>query len=193
MPARDPLYRPLARVAVVIAVVTAGWLVYEHVAGGLPGRTDYRAANTAFTDARYGEALGRYRQALAADPTNVYAAEGIARSLQRLGRGREALAAFEEALAVDPDFAPAHANRAILLDTLGRHEEALAGYRRALQLDPELAEGMHWLDRLLYDVRERPPTIADRMAYLEEQLALPESERRLTDPGEDARQRPYER
>lgn len=193
MPARDPLYRPLVRVAVVLAVVTGGWLAYEHIAGGLPGRTDYRAANTAFTDARYEEALGRYRQALAADPANVYAAEGIARSLQRLGRSREALGAFGDALAIDPGFAPAHANRAILLDTLGRHEEALAGYRRALEIDPELAEGMHWLDRLLYDVRERPPTIADRMAYLEEQFLLPEGERLLTDPGEDARQRPYER
>ncbi len=190
---RDPVYRWLAKIAIVLAVVTAAWLVHDHIFGGKPGRSDYRSANTAFTDARYEEALRRYREALELDPANVYAAEGIARSLQRLGYDQEALAAFEETLAVDPDFAPAHANLGILLDTIGRHEEALAAYRFALELDPELSEGMHWIDRLLYNVQERPPTIADRKAYLEDQFLLPPNERVLRVPEQDATQRPYER
>jgi len=70
-------------------------------------------------------------------------------------------------------FAGHYAIRGIISDHLGRHEDAMADYRTALSGDPELAEGMHWLDRLLYNVQERPPTIADRLAYLEAQLALP--------------------
>jgi hypothetical protein len=62
-----------------------------------------------------------------------------------------------------------------------------------LRLDPRVAEGMPWLDRLLYNVQETPPTIADRLAYLRKQMALPESERVLKVPEKDAGQRPYAR
>ena len=39
---------------------------------------------------------------------------------------------------------------------------------------------MHWIDRLLYDVRTKPPTIMDRLLYLKDQMLLPEDERILS-------------
>jgi hypothetical protein len=47
------------------------------------------------------------------------------------------------------------------------------------------------LTRFLRNQAERPPTIADRAAYLRAELAKPEGERRLRVPEVDARQRPY--
>ena len=91
-----------------------------------------------------------------------------------------------------PDFAGHYAIRGIVHDRMGNHEKAMADYRDALTQDEELADGMHWLDRLLYNVPEPPPTIADRLRYLERQMALPESERLLLVPEIDASQRPYD-
>ncbi len=188
-------YRILSRIAIAMAVVTVGWIIVDYldVTGQYPGRIAYREGNRAFLDGRYDAALEKYRAALAVDTGNVYAAEGIARSIQRMGNHADALAAFDAALAIDPDFAPGIANRGILLDTMGRHREALDAYRAALALDPDLSDGMHWIDRLLYNVQVRPPTIEDRMRYLEEQFALPEERRVLIRPHEDLQQRPYER
>ena len=192
---RERRYRVLSWIAIAMAVVTVGWMLVEYldVAGQYPGRIAYREGNRAFLDGRYAEALEKYRTALASDEGNVYAAEGIARSLQRLQRHDAALAAFDAALAIEPEFAAGIANRGILLDTIGRHEDALKAYQAALVLDPDLSDGMHWIDRLLYNVQVRPPTVEDRMRYLEEQLALPEHRRVLVRPLEDLLQRPYER
>ena len=192
---RERRYRVLSWIAIAMAVVTVGWMVAEYldVAGQYPGRIAYREGNRAFLDGRYEEALEKYRDALALDERNVYAAEGVARSLQRLQRHDAALVAFDAALALEPEFAAGIANRGILLDTMGRHEDALKAYRSALVLDPDLSDGMHWIDRLLYNVQVRPPTVEDRMRYLEEQLALPEHRRVLVRPLEDLLQRPYER
>ncbi len=192
---RESRYRVLSWIAIAMAVVTVGWMLAEYldVAGQYPGRIAYREGNRAFLDGRYEEALEKYRDALALDEQNVYAAEGVARSLQRLRRHDAALAAFDAALAIEPEFAAGIANRGILLDTMGRHEDALKAYQSALVLDPDLSDGMHWIDRLLYNVQVRPPTVEDRMRYLEEQLALPEHRRVLVRPMEDLLQRPYER
>ena len=62
-----------------------------------------------------------------------------------------------------------------------------------MKMDPEVAEGMHWLDRLLYNVQEKPPTVADRLEYLKQQFALPVSKRVLSIPDKDDKQRPYSR
>jgi hypothetical protein len=62
---------------------------------------------------------------------------------------------------------------------------------RALELDPEVADGPHWLTRLLRDEPEAPPNIAARAEYLRAELAKPEEQRLLRVPQIDARQRPY--
>ena len=68
----------------------------------------------------------------------------------------------------------------ILYDRDKDYINAINFYEKALQLDNELAIGMHWIDRLLYDVRETPPTIADRLDYLKLQMMLPENDRLMS-------------
>ena len=66
-------------------------------------------------------------------------------------------------------------------------------YEKALILDADLEKGMHWLDRLLYNVQEVPPSIKDRLVYLTEQFLLNEDQRLLSVPEIDKDQPNYER
>ena len=66
-------------------------------------------------------------------------------------------------------------------------------YEIALQIDQDLSEGMHWIDRLLYDVRTKPPTIMDRLFYLKDQMLLPEDKRILSIDEIDNEQINYEK
>jgi tetratricopeptide (TPR) repeat protein len=109
----------------------------------------------------------------------------------QLGRNDDALRRFDSAIVRDPEFAATYANRGILHDRMGHYELAIADYDRALSLDSEISEGPHWLTRFLRLQAEKPPDIAERAAYLREQLAKPESERLLRVPELDEQQRPY--
>jgi tetratricopeptide (TPR) repeat protein len=189
----DRLTRALKAVAVAMAVLFIGWAVYDKFfAATEPGDMAYFAGNRAFEDGEYARAEADYRQALAEAPKHLFALRGLAQSLHREGRYDEALTIYDEAIARAPEFGATYANRGILLDTMGRHEEALADYMRALKLDPKLAEGPNWLTRFLRNQPQPPPTIADRAAYLRAELAKPESERVLSKPELDAKQRPYQ-
>jgi tetratricopeptide (TPR) repeat protein len=84
-----------------------------------------------------------------------------------------------------------YANRGILKDQLADYAGALADYEHAMQLEPEVREGPGWLTRFLRNQPEKPPSVADRAAYLREQLARPEAERLLSLPREDLKQRAY--
>ena len=100
--------------------------------------------------------------------------------------------AHETASLKDPrSLGVAYANRGILKDQMGDYPGALEDYREALRLEPELAEGPGLLTRFLRNQAERPPSVADRVSYLAEQLARPESERLMRVPEQDARQRAY--
>ena len=92
---------------------------------------------------------------------------------------------------LDDSLAVAYANRGILHDRAGRHDLALKDYRRALSIDPNLADGPGWLWRFLRNIPERPPTIADRAAYIEAELLKPPEDRLLRLPEIDDQQRMY--
>jgi tetratricopeptide (TPR) repeat protein len=187
----DRGYRVLKAVALALALAYLGYAAYDHFFARAPGDLAYVDGENLFASGDYGRAAARFRDALAAAPDQVHALRGLAQSLHMQGHHDEALAAYDEAIARDPGFAAAYANRGIALDTVGRHEEALRDYEKALELDPGLADGPHWLTRFLRNQAERPPTIADRAAYLRAELAKPEGERLLRVPEADARQRPY--
>ena len=187
----DPVHRLLTAVAVVLAVAYLAYAVHGHFFGRAPGDLPYLDAENLFAAGDYDRAAARFGDALAAAPDHFDALRGLARTLHQLGEHEAALAAYDRALALDPTFAELHANRGALLDAMGRHEAALRDYERALELDPRLADGPHWLTRFLRSQPERPPTIADRAAYLRSELAKPEAERLLRVPEIDARQRPY--
>lgn len=188
----DRLYRFLVVTAIAMTIAWVGWSAYDSFfMGRTPGEMSYHAANNFFEDGNYARALEEYEAALRENPQSIDALRGRARSLMQLGRNQEALAAFDEAIARAPDVGATYANRGILYDRMGKYRQAIADYEKALQLDRELAEGPNWLTRFLRLQPDKPPTIEDRARYLRAQLAKPESERVLSMPEEDNKQRPY--
>ena len=158
-----------------------------------PELKHYLTANTAFKDKNYDLSLEEYFNALKYNKLDVYIIEGIARSYMELNQYLEAKEYFYMAIDLNPNFAPAYANLGVLYDRQKQYMKAVSYYKKAISIDNELSEGMHWLDRLLYDVRETPPTILERSKYIEEQLKLPLNERVLSVPQLDEEQLNYEK
>ena len=165
---------------------------------------ELRAAHRAFADGRHAEAAAGFERSLQLRPDSPHALYGRAIALMAMGSDEAALEAFDRAVAgflgssaqvKEEDerraLAVTLANRGLLRDRQGRHREALEDYRRALRLDSALADGPGWVTRFLRNQPVRPPGIGDRAAYLERQLALPDSERRLRQSELDRRQRPF--
>ncbi len=185
--------RTWKRLAVALAVAGVAWFLYDTlIAQRDPALDAQAAADRAFDDGDYERALALYRERAALQSDNGFALRGIALSLMQLGESDAALQAFERAIAAEPDVAFVWANRGILHDRLGRHEAAVTDYRHALALDPAVADGPHWLTRFLRKQADRPPTVADRLAYLESELAKPPAQRRLRMPDIDDAQRAYQ-
>lgn len=181
------------RLAVVLGLATAAWFLYDMLIAGRDAGLDAQsAADRLFEDRAYDRALALYRERDAIEPGNAFALRGIALSLMQLGRTDEALGAFAAAIDADTQDASAFANRGILHDRLGDYERAMADYARALTLDAEIADGPGFLTRFLRNQPDRPPSIADRLGYLEAEFAKPEEERVLRMPEADAEQRPYQ-
>lgn len=190
---RDPLYSLLKWVAIAGGVLWLGFELYRHFAGMGPGDIAYIDGNNLFEDQQYERAAENYRHALEENPDHLPAMRSLANSYVQLQRYDKALTTIQRVIDAEPGFGGNYAIRGIIHDHLGNYEKAMADYEKSLELDPEVAEGMHWLDRLLYNVQETPPTVADRLAYLEHQMTLPPSQRVLSRPEEDTSQRPYER
>jgi tetratricopeptide (TPR) repeat protein len=116
-------------------------------------------------------------------------------------RYREALNAYDEAIQREEEsgisepsrsiLGVSYANRGILKDRMGDYRGALSDYRKSMELYPEVTEGPGFLTRFMRNQADKPPTVADRAGYLEQQLARPESERLLWLPEQDAAQRSY--
>ncbi len=188
----ERLYRALMATAIALTIAWVGWTLYDGVfSEKAPGDFAYAAGNRAFADGDYRQALESYDQALEEAPGHIHARRGRARALLQLGRHPEALEAFNRAIEATPEAGAPYANRGILHDRMGHYRKAVRDYEKALALDSDLADGPGWLTRFLRNQPEPPPTIADRAEYLKEQLALPESQRVLRVPEEDAKQRPY--
>ena len=185
-------YSILMRVAIVLTIAWISWSLYD---GAFRERSDgesaYHAANKFFEDELYEDALTSYREALTKNPELINAKRGIARSLMQLEQFDNALVEFNIAIKQEPDFGASYANRGILYDRMGSYEEAIADYQKAIQLDPKLAEGPSWLTRFLRNQAKKPPTILDRMKYLQTELKKPEDQRVLQLPNKDEQQKPY--
>ena len=189
----DPIYKILVRISIVLFVLFSVWLIWEHFMKRPPELKHYLTANTAFKDKNYDLSLKEYFNAFKYNKLDVYAIEGIARSYMELNQYHEAKEYFYIAINLDPNFAPAYANLGVLYDRQKQYIKAVTYYKKAISIDNELSEGMHWLDRLLFDVRETPPTILGRSKYIEEQLKLPLDERVLSIPELDEEQLNYEK
>lgn len=190
----EAVYRALKYIAIAIAAVWIGWTVVDtFFVQSAPGNTAYQEGNILFEDGEYGRALAKYEEALDSRGDAPAYVRAKARTLMQLGRHRDALAWFNRAVALQPFFGGTYANRGILHDRMGRYREAVADYEKALELDESVAEGPHWLTRFLRNQPEPPPTVADRLAYLRQELAKPEAERLLRVPELDDQQRTYKK
>ena len=185
-------YRILKGVAVVVVLAPVAWLAYEgFVPDRQPGDLAKVAGDRALADGNYERALREYRKALEDVPDSRRALLGVATTYVEMARYDDALDAFERFLERYPDFAGAYVNRGIALDRMGLYEKALKDYERALILDPSVADGPGWLTKFLHMTPEGQPTVADRADYIRYQLSLPEEERQMYDPDQDAAQRGY--
>lgn len=178
-------------------VMVAGWIIWSiadsFLIERIPGNTAYQEGDILFEDGDYAQALEKYEQALAADADVPHYVRAKARTLMQLGRNEEALRWFARAIDIQPYFGGTYANRGILYDRLGEYELAVQDYEKALELSEEVAEGPHWLTRFLRNQPEPPPTVADRLAYLKQELAKPQEERVLRVPELDEKQRTYKK
>ena len=189
------LFRKENRVGLLVLLLFAAVVVFvlywRIMVEDTPGDYHVKTGNYRLQDGQYGRAIAEFELALEANPDHPLAYLGIALALMHQNRHEASLEAFDRALALDESLAVAYADRGILHDRMGRHDLALQDYRRALALDPKLADGPGWLWRFLRNIPERPPTIADRAAYLEAELRKPPEERLLRLPEIDAQQRMY--
>jgi tetratricopeptide (TPR) repeat protein len=160
-----------------------------------PGENRFRLGNKYLEDGNYDEALQIFDEILVENAGYKEAHLAKAITLLQMGLLDESRKSFDRAILLDNHYAQAYADRGILNlnDRAGQYEAALHDYRKALKLNPELAEGPGWLWRFLRNIPDRPPTIADRADYLEEQLKKPESERLLRVPELDSKQRMYKK
>jgi tetratricopeptide (TPR) repeat protein len=190
----DSLYKALKYTAIIMVV---GWIVWTvadtFFIERVPGNTAYQEGEIFFEDGEYARALEKYEAALRADPTTPHYVRAKARALMQLERYDEALRWFNQAVEIQPFFGGTYANRGILYDRIGEYEKAVADYEKALELSEEVGEGPHWLIRFLRNQPEPPPTVADRLAYLKQELAKPEDERLLRVPELDSKQRTYKK
>lgn len=199
--------QPTRRFAVVLsaaglALVVLWSLLKPYLFDAPPGDYEVRQGDILLTDGKYDSALERFEAALAVSPDHRGALMGKGIAFLQSGRPAQAEAVFTHLIDMLPRtlaaddatgrgvLSGAYANRGILHDRLGRYEAALADYEQALAIDPEAVEGPGLLHRILYG-NARPAAVRQRAAYLQRQLALPESERVMRVPELDERQRMY--
>lgn len=168
--------------------------VYWRVGGDqAPGEYEVRKGNYRLEDGQYEEALEQFGLALEADSESVRAYQGIAVTYLQMGRLKEAVKIFTKVVMLDPAYAIAYADRGIALDRLGRHEEALRDYRMAIEIEPDIVKGPGFLWRFMRNISEKPPSIQQRVDYIEAELKKPREDRKLSLPELDDEQWMYKR
>ena len=193
MKKQDPIYIVLVRISLILFILFTGWLIWDHFINRPSEIRHYLSANTDFKDKNYDSSLKKYLKAYEDNNEDVYIIEGIARSYMQLEDYKNSINYFNLAIKLDPNFAPSYANLGVVYDRHKEYSNAIKFYEKALSLNQELAVGMHWIDRLLYDVRETPSTISSRLDYLKLQMTLPEDERLLSVEEIDQQQINYEK
>jgi len=188
----------------IAALVVSGLFVlgYKHFTSDAPGDFYVREGDIRLGDGLYDEALEAFGKALGEMPDHRGALMGRALTFIQMDRHAEAIAEldhlieFMESTLEETDttgrgvLAAAYSNRGIVHDRLGRYELALKDYISALNTDRETVAGPGVVHKILYG-GDDVSTVRDRAQYIFEQLQLPESDRLLSIPELDAKQRMY--
>ena len=98
--------------------------------------------HAAAREGRLADAESAYRQAMAADATNLRAHESLATLLLRRGDPEGAIEHFGVAVRLAPENAQAHSDLGVLLAELGRNDRALEHLGRAVELEPGMEQAL---------------------------------------------------
>ncbi len=107
-----------------------------------------RRAGEAQIDGAYDVALAEYRRAVAADPKNPEARQGLGGMLARQGELEAAAEQYAVALELDSDNVFVHYNLGGLLARVGSPEDAISHFESALALDPGFLDAYFGLARV---------------------------------------------
>lgn len=177
---------------------------YETRQGDIHLSTAYSSANQGdqtMAAREYAAALDAFDRALEAEPNHRGALMGRALVFIQMEAYDDAIAQLQDLIAflsrtlVDDDLtgrgalAAAHANLGIVYDRLGRYQDALEHYSESVLIDDESVAGPGLVDQIIH--QPQPSTVRERALYLAQQLALPEDQRVMRIPEEDAEQRMY--
>lgn len=109
----------------------------------------FAAAEAAWRDGRFADAVSHYAKALEAVPSFVEARIGHARALELTEEPEAALRSLDEAIAASPDQTEYLVVRGALRGRLRQYAEAEADLRRVLRLHPAHAPALHELGLVL--------------------------------------------
>ncbi len=181
-------------IAVLTVLVLFGYFFFQKTKSeDYPGENKTRLAHSMLEDGDLDAALKTFDEALAIKPDNADAFRGKGITLMMMKRFDESKAMFDRSIELEPESALNYANRGTLNDRTGQYEDAVSDYRKAIKLEPKLAKGPGWLWRFLHNAADKPPTLVDRIRYIESELQKPEEERLLRIPELDERQKMYKK
>ena len=196
------LRRFIKYIAILTIAMFSLWAVVTMFLNEKPGDFYTREGDIKISGGEYEAALVSFNKALRKMPNHRGALMGRAIVFIRTNKLRMADAELTHLIdflkkSLAPDdatgrgtLAAAYANRGIIRDRQARYEEALKDYIESVRVDQDLADGPGVIDRILY-YEKKPSSILGRAEYLYKQLQLPESERVMRNPEEDAKQRLY--
>jgi hypothetical protein len=104
-------------------------------------------------------AIASYRKAIALDPRDAWAHNGLGNVQAVKGDVAGAIASYRKAIALDPRHALAHYNLGNTLAAKGDVEEAIACFKKAIVLDPNYAEAHCNLGHVLRDQGSFPEAL----------------------------------
>lgn len=172
-------YKFIRNIAFLFGLLTFIWVIYDSIKNYKSLNSDYLKANSSYLEKNYKNSLELYIKAAKSEPNNLYALEGQARSLMRLGMIKEAEKLFIYVLELDNSFIPALTNIGILYDVKGDYKKAIAFYGKALEKEEKISKGMSFFKRFLKNIHFKPSNIEERLNYIQNQLKLPKSNRKL--------------
>lgn len=198
--------RVTRRFVILMAVATffmfTFWAVLKNYVSPPEGDYEVRQGDIFLSDKKYDKALDRFNAALLVTPDHRGALTGRALVYLQTERYVDAEAEFTYLIDFltrtleddDPTgrgtLAAAYANRGIMHDRMGQYQKALDDYVMSIKTDEGAVDGPTVMDKILYTT-PNPSTVRKRAIYIYEQLQLPENERVLRIPEEDAKQRMY--
>jgi len=172
-------YKFIRNTAILLGLFTLVSVVYDSIKNYKSLNSDYLKANSNYLEKNYLESLELYIKAAKSEPNNLYALEGQARSLLRLGMIEQAEKIFIYVLEKDSNFIPALTNIGILYDIKGDYEQAIIYYGKALEKEIKISKGMSFFKRFLKNIQFKPSNIEERFNYIQNQLKLSKDDRKL--------------